>query len=191
MTNTPDNEKLPEKDSAAENISAAEVLKNTGKPEDIAPLREKKDIFDRLFMLPFFRIFATLYYKHREIWLYLFFGAVTTAVNFVVFLLLRRIFGFDEHTANIIAWCIAVLTAFFTNRHYVFQSESRGTGILYEFFRFAGSRVGTLLFEEAAILIFVTWLSLYDVAIKLFVAIFVIVLNYLFSRFLVFYKKEK
>ena len=175
-------------DKQADNETAPN---NSFAPDSRYASEAKKDIFDRLFALPFFRLFAGVYYRYRAIWLYLFFGAVTTLVNFAVFLLLRRVFGFDEHTANIAAWCFAVVTAFFTNRHYVFSSDSRGRGMLYEFFRFTGSRVGTLLLEEAAILVFVTWLSFYDVAVKLFTAVAVIILNYLISRFLVFTRDDK
>ncbi len=170
-------------------------MSNTPIPEEQMteqrPAPPRPDIFDRLMSLPGIRIFEPFYKKYKSILLYLFFGAVTTLVNLVVFLLLRRAVTLDEHTANIVAWCVAVLVAFFTNRRYVFFSAVGGRAMLYEFLRFVGSRIGTLLLEEAAIFVFVTWLSLYDLAVKLVVAVAVVILNYVFSRFLVFYKRSK
>ncbi len=151
---------------------------------------ERLDIFDRLMRLPLLRILLPLYTKYKSILLYLFFGVVTTAVNFVVFLVLRRAFGVDELSANLVAWIVAVLVAFFTNRSYVFASTEQDRRKLFEFFRFVGSRVSTLLLEEAAIFVFVTWLSYYDVAVKAIVAVAVVILNYIFSRFLVFRKQK-
>ncbi len=152
--------------------------------------KSRLDIFDRLMRLPLLRIFLPLYTRYKSILLYLFFGVVTTGVNFVVFLLLRRLCGMNELWANLLAWVAAVLVAFLTNRRYVFASAELAKEKLLELCRFVGSRVGTLLLEEAAIFVFVTRLALYDVAVKAVVAVAVVILNYLFSRFLVFRKKD-
>ena len=155
----------------------------------------KPDIFDRLMRLPFLRIFCPFYEKHKSILLYLFFGGVTTLVDFLTYALfayvILRDLPFYEHPSNVIAWAAAVAVAYVTNRAFVFESRARGgREILFEILRFTGSRVLTLLFSEAVILVFVTWLGLHDFAVKAVASVAVVILNYLLSRFLVFLKKS-
>ena len=54
---------------------------------------------------------------------YLFFGFCTTIINFLVFYFFR-LFGFSIFVSNTIAWILAVLFAFFTNKIFVFKSSS-------------------------------------------------------------------
>lgn len=146
--------------------------------------RKEKDLFDRMLSLPILRVFYPFYRQHRAVLLYLFFGAVTTFVNFLTFWILRRCFLCPELVANIIAWILSVLVAFCTNRRYVFRS--RNGAVFRELLHFTGLRVGTLLLEEGAIFLFVTCLSCYDMLVKAVVAVAVVILNYLFSRLWVF-----
>lgn len=61
--------------------------------------------------------------KHRETILYLFFGAFTTLVNIVSYLFFTRVILFNFMVANALAWILAVLFAYVTNKFFVFESK--------------------------------------------------------------------
>ena len=136
--------------------------------------------------------------RYREQLLYLIFGGLTTAVDWVVSFLLYGMWNqaidanvFVIHGANVIAWIAAVLFAFFTNRKWVFQSEQRGVvAVLGELCTFAGGRVLTFFLQEAMVAIFFDWLGLNKYAVKLIAAVIVVILNYVISKVLVFRKKK-
>ena len=154
---------------------------------------EKTDIFDRIMALPFFRLFEKPYKQYKDILLYLFFGVLTTLVNFVVFFLLgEKVAGLNVHIANSIAWVAGVAFAYVTNRTWVFKehAETRN-GIIKEALSFTGGRLFTYGFEEAMLLIFVTWLKFDEVIIKIIAAVGVVVLNYIISKLIVFKKDGK
>ena len=70
--------------------------------------------------------------RYREQIAYLFFGGVTTLVNMAALELFARL-GCPTWLANAIAWVAAVLTAYFTNRRWVFASRARGRDAIREF----------------------------------------------------------
>ena len=151
---------------------------------------EKTDIFDRIMALPFFRLFEKPYKEYKDILLYLFFGVLTTLVNFVVFFLLgEKVAGLNVHIANSVAWVAGVAFAYVTNRTWVFKEHAdTRDGIIKEVLSFTGGRLFTYGFEEAMLLIFVTWLKFDEVIIKIIAAIGVVVLNYIISKVIVFRK---
>ncbi len=151
---------------------------------------EKTDIFDRIMALPFFDLFEKPYKKYKDILLYLFFGVLTTLVNFVVFFLLgEKVAGLNVHIANSVAWVAGVAFAYVTNRTWVFKEHAdTRDGIIKEVLSFTGGRLFTYGFEEAMLLIFVTWLKFDEVIIKIIAAIGVVVLNYIISKVIVFRK---
>ncbi len=157
------------------------------------PQDEKRpDIFDRLMRLPLLRLFEPFYKKHKEGLLYLFFGGVTTLVSFAVFWLFEGPLGLDALVANLISWVVAVAVAYITNRIWVFAEHARGArGILLEILSFYLSRVATFLIEEAILLVFVTWLALPAMPVKIAASILVVLLNYVFSKIFVFRKKKQ
>jgi len=148
------------------------------------------DIFDKAMELPGLRRFRPVWQKHREVLLYLFFGALTTAVSIGSFALCNRLLAIHELVANVISWVCAVTFAYVTNRVWVFASGEKGAGILKEAVSFFGGRLTTLLAEEGLLFVFVTVLSFPALAVKLAAQIFVLVANYFISKFLVFRKKQ-
>ena len=138
--------------------------------------------------------------KYREALAYLFFGGVTTLVNIASFALLKRA-GLATGVANAIAWVLSVLTAYFTNRRWVFDSRTHGAAALREFVTFVACRVGTGLMDEAIVVLGVDRLgpailpadrqALWALGVKVFSNVLVVVLNYVFSRLFIFRKKEK
>ena len=89
---------------------------------------------------------------------------------------------------NIISWIASVTFAYFTNRSFVFQQTQKMS--LKEAVNFYLSRLSTLGIDMIMMYILVTLLDFNDKIIKLIVQVVVIVLNYVFSKFFVFNKKE-
>ena len=127
--------------------------------------------------------------KHYDILAYLFFGVLTTAVNYMVYLPCYNWLGFSGAASNAIAWVAAVIFAYLTNKPFVFRSHdwSRET-VVPELARFVGCRVGSGLTETAVIFLCVDVLLLNGNVIKLLTSILVVILNYIGSKLLVFCK---
>ena len=155
----------------------------------MTPRKDGRDVFDRLMSLPLLRVFFPFYAAHKEALLYLFFGGVTTLIDFFAFDLFERVLSFHEVLAYALAWFLAVLAAYLTNRVWVFTSKA-ATPSAYcrEILAFFASRVATFLFGVGVILVFVTWLSLPALPVKIVSSVFVVILNYVFSKLLVFRK---
>lgn len=153
---------------------------------------------------------AKIYKRYKTIILYLTFGVLTTAANLLVFYLLKRsgLTATDEGNtlANAIAWASALVFAFVTNKLFVFRSHVESTKqFLIEAAKFVGGRVISGLFEITlpTPLSHVFGEGIYlklggktvqfdgQWEAKIFVSIFVIVLNYIFSKFIVFRKKPE
>jgi putative flippase GtrA len=130
-----------------------------------------------------------LYEKYQDKILYLVFGALTTAVNTGVFWLCAHPLGMDALPSTMIAWLVAVIFAYITNRIWVFCSQARGKAIFREILSFYSGRLLTLAMEEGLLLIFVTWLGLGSTLVKTAAQVAVLVGNYLISKFIIFRKK--
>lgn len=61
--------------------------------------------------------------KHEEVVSYLFFGGLTTVVNYLVYLPCYNLLGFSGTVSNVIAWIAAVAFAYLTNKPFVFKSH--------------------------------------------------------------------
>ena len=127
-------------------------------------------------------------FLNRETVSYLVFGVLTTLVNYAVYFLLRHL-SIDYRIANVIAWIFAVLFAFVTNKLFVFESRDLSAGtVLREAGAFAAARVFSLLIEEGFLLLTVGALGADDTPMKLIAAVFVVLLNYVFSKRFIFKK---
>lgn len=146
-------------------------------------MSDKPDIFDRILSLPLLNRLQ----KHRDVLLYLFFGALTTVISIASFMLFDLIT--HELVANLISWICAVTFAYVTNRRWVFQSQAKGKHCLREMGAFFAGRLATLGLEEVLLLVFVTWLQFPGTFIKIGAQILVLILNYVISKLLVFRKK--
>ena len=153
---------------------------------------KRPDIFDKIMHLPLLRILEPFYKKHKEGLLDLFFGAVTTLVGFLSFWLFDTPLGLNELLANLISWVLAVAVAYITNRIWVFANHAEGArGIAREIVAFYLSRVATLLMEEGILLIFTSWLGLPGLAVKAVASVLVVIMNYVFSKLIVFRKSTQ
>ena len=86
--------------------------------------------------------------------------------------------------ANIIAWITSVTFAYFTNRKFVFESNSNSK--LKEAFKFYASRIFTLIVEMVLMFLLISKLQFSDKLIKPIVQVIIIILNYLLSKIFVF-----
>ena len=132
----------------------------------------------------------TLICKHIDIVTYLFFGVLTTLVNFVVYYPLYNWCHISATISNCIAWIVSVAFAFLTNKPFVFKSHdwSRKT-VVPELLKFVGCRIGSGLAETVIIFLTVDVLVLNGNIMKILVSVLVVILNYIGSKLLVFRKK--
>ncbi len=151
----------------------------------------------------------------KEIVSYVFFGVMTTIVNLAVFYLTKKLFaaigwngvfnsivpedskivelfsgGSEYLDANLIAWVAGVIFAFVTNKLFVFESKSWKPSVAgKEFTGFVGARVFSLVVEMLGMFVMVTLLVWNELVAKLIVGVIVIIMNYIFSKLLIFKKK--
>lgn len=124
---------------------------------------------------------------------YLFFGVLTSLVNYGAFWLAVRLLGEELALgANVISFVCAVTFAFVTNKLWVFESKSWALSALgREVPPFVGGRLATFGLEEAGLALAMAlgaagfWLMFWKVALS-FGAV---LLNYIISKLIVFKKK--
>ena len=125
--------------------------------------------------------------KYKDVIPYLFFGVCTTLVNIVVYWGCARWLSFGTMVSTIIAWIMAVLFAYITNRKWVFKSLAKTkTEVAREILSFFGCRIATGVVDWLCMLIFVELLKLDDVVVKILANILVVVLNYVASKMIIF-----
>ena len=127
--------------------------------------------------------------KHYDILVYLVFGVLTTAVNYVVYLPCYNLLGFSAAVSNVIAWVAAVAFAYLTNKPFVFHSHDWSAGtVVPELTKFVGSRVASGALETCIIFVTVDCLLWNGNVMKLVTSVLVVMINYVASKLLVFRK---
>ena len=128
--------------------------------------------------------------KYFDILSYLFFGVLTTAVNYLVYLPCYNLWGLSGTASNVIAWVFAVAFAYVTNKPFVFRSHDwSARTVIPELTKFVGCRLGSGGLETLIILVTVDLLGWNGNVMKLLTSVIVIVVNYVASKLLVFRKK--
>ncbi|WP_394698203.1 GtrA family protein [uncultured Ilyobacter sp.] len=126
----------------------------------------------------------------RELILYIFFGVLTTVVNFITYFLILKI-SKNYVFATTIAFIIAIIFAYITNKKYVFEKKTSSLkNLLKEFIKFLTSRAFTYFVDVLGMIFLIKYLSQGEISSKIIVNITVIILNYLFSKLYIF-KAEK
>lgn len=143
--------------------------------------------------------------KYKEIITYVLFGVFTTVVNFVVYWLFNKILGEELYLlSNIIAWVAAVTFAYITNKLWVFESKSwKASVIVKEIGGFVAARLFSLAVEEGGLWLFISVMRFdkfsfnigsFEVTgnliAKIVLQVIVVILNYFFSKFIIFSKKK-
>lgn len=143
--------------------------------------------------------------KYKELIVYVIFGGLTTVVNLLVFTLFGKLLGDERYlVSNIVAWFTAVVFAYVTNKLWVFESKSwKFKVIAKEIPSFFAARVFSLVVEEAGLFLLVDVLSFNKISTSLFsftiggeliakvlLAVIVVILNYIFSKLIVFRRSK-
>ena len=127
--------------------------------------------------------------NHYDICLYLVFGVLTTAVNYVVYLPCYNWLHLSAAVSNVIAWAVAVAFAYVTNKPFVFRSHDwSAKTVVPELAKFVGSRVASGALETAIIFVTVDCLLWNGNLMKLLTSVLVVIINYVASKLLVFRK---
>lgn len=129
---------------------------------------------------------------------YLIFGGLTTVVNWIVYCVTLQITGNVMLVSNSVAWFFAVLFAYVTNKKYVFENRTGSIReLLREFLLFVGGRAASGVVEiflpELLIKIGLRQeiFGIYGAFAKGITSVLVILINYFFSKVVVFRKNRR
>ena len=158
--------------------------------------------------------------KKRKLFMYLVSGGLTTAANWIVYILFDLLvqsdmmvtlfgneFSLKIAAKQIVGWIVAVTVAYILNRITVFRSKGN---VIRELFTFAGARVLSFLVLEVGVMYLMIWAweaitgqpastpmfmiasfaFTYDYLVKLINCVFVVIANYVLSKIMVFRKKD-
>lgn len=165
--------------------------------------KEKKDLILKLFETVenfglwildkiHLKIISNFYREHLEGMRYLVCGALATVVNIAVYAVFFYLCNLDNALSNIIAWIVAAIFAYITNKFIVFDSKvDSNKKLLREIVSFFGCRLFTLVVDEAIMIITVDKFGLNGVLMKVVANIVVIILNFILSKLIIFKKDEK
>lgn len=126
-----------------------------------------------------------LLWKHREVISYLFFGVLTTLVNYLAYLILAPLFRLTT-LPTVIAWVLSVIFAYLTNRRFVFRSTKKGLSAAKEAIGFFAARITSGVLDVLIMWVFADLLMLNDKVIKLASNVVVVIFNYVASKLVVF-----
>lgn len=130
-----------------------------------------------------------LFEKYYDLITYVFFGGLTTVVNYLVYLPCYNILGLNASVSNLISWVVAVAFAFVTNKPFVFRSHDWSAKVVWpELVKFVGCRIGSGAMETAILLLTVDVLGWNGNVWKLITSVLVVILNYVASKLIVFRK---
>lgn len=117
---------------------------------------------------------------------YVFFGGCTTMVNLISFFILRKL-NIGLNIANMISIVLAILFAYVVNSKFVFQDNCETLlDHIRPFCKFISARFVTMVVEVGGVWLLVSVMDWNDMAGKFVTQFFVLVLNYIFSKFFVF-----
>ncbi|MEG1132370.1 MAG: GtrA family protein [Romboutsia sp.] len=136
---------------------------------------------------------------NKETLSYLFFGVLTTVVNYTVFVgSLFLLEGERPLLANTIAFILATLFAYITNKAWVFKSNDWNIkNLTAEIVSFSGIRTLSFFFEQIGLSIFISVFNIGEyvifgvngvIIIKIILSFIVVIANYALSKFFIFNK---
>jgi len=127
---------------------------------------------------------------NRETITYLIFGILTTGINIGIFRLCTTI-HIVIWISDVIAWVIALIFAFITNKIFVFESTNmQPTLVFKEAVSFVAARSVSGLCDLGFMLFAVYIIHMDSFIAKLITNVFVVVINYLFSKLIIFKKVD-
>ena len=122
---------------------------------------------------------------------YIFWGGCTTLVNLVSFYLMR-IAGLPLMAANIISIILAILFAYVVNSRFVFHDSCETLkDHIQPFVKFISARLVTMVIEVGGVWLLAVVMGFHDMVAKFCTQFIVLVLNYIFSKFIIFTTGKK
>lgn len=152
-----------------------------------------------------------LFEKYKEVITYVFFGALATLVSWGTYYIFVEKLGMSVTIGNILSWVCAVIFAFMTNKLWVFESKTwEIKKVIVEAFNFLLARAATGILQWVGVP-FLNYKTGFDeifyaiaqqlglhfdflftegIYSKILIEVIVVVLNYFFSKFIVFKNKR-
>lgn len=128
--------------------------------------------------------------KYQSLISYAVFGVLTTVVNIVTYSVCYNRMGMGNTLSNVIAWILAVAFAYVTNKLWVFDSKSWSWGVLKrEVPAFVSCRLATGILDIVIMFLCVDVMAWNAMLMKILSNALVIILNYVFSKLIIFKKK--
>ena len=135
-------------------------------------------------------IILELIKKHKAFIAYGVFGVFTTLVNIITYKICYESVGMSNTLSNISAWILAVTFAYLTNKVWVFGSRSWKWEVLQrEIPTFISCRLATGVLDLVLMFICVDLMQWHALLMKVLSNVLVIILNYIFSKLVIFKKK--
>ncbi len=136
------------------------------------------------------KIVIALVKKYKSFIAYAVFGVFTTVVNIVTYNFCYNSAGMNNTLSNVMAWILAVTFAYLTNKVWVFGSRSWKLEVLRkEITAFISCRLATGIMDLIIMYICVDIMEWHAMLMKILSNILVIILNYVFSKLIIFKKK--
>lgn len=149
--------------------------------------------------------------KFKEIITYVIFGVLTTVVSWGSYTVFVEVLSMKVFVGNLLSWICAIVFAYVTNKLWVFESKSWKPSVIgKEIVTFVASRGITGVIEILCVPllaktgfdnIFYGILEKMNISIgilftdgiysKIFLSVVVVILNYFFSKFIIFKNKKK
>ena len=143
-------------------------------------------------ILKAYRFCLSQYRRYRDIISYLFWGVMSTVVNYAAYFACTLWLNINYLISNVIAWVAAVIFAFFVNKVFVFRSVSWEPRLVFrEAWQFTAARVFSGVLETGGLKVFVDWLHFNDAIVKIVAGFVVVVTNYALSKLVIFRKRKK
>ena len=130
-----------------------------------------------------------LFIKYKSFLFYGIFGVLTTLVNIITYNICYYRIGISNTLSNVAAWVLAVTFAYLTNKVWVFGSKSWKWSVLKkEVSAFISCRLVTGILDLVIMYICVDIMQYHATLMKILSNVLVIILNYVFSKLVIFKK---
>ena len=122
---------------------------------------------------------------------YIFWGGCTTLVNLVSFYIMREL-GIILMAATVVSILRAILFAAVVNSRFVFHDQCATLADhIRPFLKFVSARLVTMVIEVGGVWLLAVVLGFHDMVAKFCTQFIVLVLNYIFSKFIIFTTGKK
>jgi len=124
-----------------------------------------------------------------QLWRFSLGGAGATGLDFLVYLLLTKVFGLNFLIANFISMTLGAIFLYVVNKKYTFRDTD--PRIARQFTIFWLNAFLMFLITEALLFAGVNWLGLWDVLVKIVAYAAVYFVNFFFQKAFIFTKKQE